>query len=204
MPDREKFCNLGTAKIRENQALLLPHSLGANFVAFKTLIMSELTKVFDRVASFRFEPDAIARWFIQQIDRAAGDRLSLLKLQKLLYYAQAWALVYLKKSLFEEDFEAWSHGPVLPSVWDQYKAYRFESIPAQPPAPDFPEEVALLLKDIQLIYGEKSAKFLEELIQQEDPWILTRGSLPPEAICRAVIEKGELLEYYQALARDGE
>ncbi|WP_375339284.1 Panacea domain-containing protein [Planktothricoides raciborskii] len=39
--------------------------------------------------------------------------LTAVKLQKLLYYAQAWALVWDKKPLFPERIEAWVNGPVL-------------------------------------------------------------------------------------------
>ena len=44
-----------------------------------------------------------------------GDTISPKKLQKLLFYVEAWNLVHLKIPLIEEDFEAWVHGPVLPS-----------------------------------------------------------------------------------------
>ncbi len=40
--------------------------------------------------------------------------ITAMKLQKLMYYAQAWNLVWEEKELFDDDFEAWANGPVLP------------------------------------------------------------------------------------------
>jgi len=38
----------------------------------------------------RCPPSDIARWFINRADRLAGDDMTHLKLQKLIYFAQAW------------------------------------------------------------------------------------------------------------------
>ena len=38
--------------------------------------------------------------------------MSHLKLQKLLYYCDAYSLAYFDNPLIEDDFEAWVHGPV--------------------------------------------------------------------------------------------
>ena len=39
------------------------------------------------------------------------------KLQKLVYYAQAWSLVLNNKKLFSEPIEAWVHGPAVRSLY---------------------------------------------------------------------------------------
>ena len=46
--------------------------------------------------------------------------MSTMKLQKLCYYSQAWALVWDDAPLFNEDFQAWANGPVCPELF--YKA----------------------------------------------------------------------------------
>ncbi|MBD5559274.1 MAG: DUF4065 domain-containing protein [Clostridia bacterium] len=38
--------------------------------------------------------------------------ITTMKLQKLLYYAQVWSLVWDENELFPEKFEAWANGPV--------------------------------------------------------------------------------------------
>jgi uncharacterized phage-associated protein len=51
-----------------------------------------------------------------------GQLISNLQLQKILYYAQR---VFLQAGsrLFDDDFEAWPFGPVVPSVYYKYCAY---------------------------------------------------------------------------------
>ena len=40
--------------------------------------------------------------------------VSTMKLQKLVFYSQAYSLVALDEPLFSDDFEAWVNGPVCP------------------------------------------------------------------------------------------
>src|SRR5258708_40323860 len=47
------------------------------------------------------------------------DPLTNLRLQKLLYYAQAWSLVLRESELFPEEIQAWRWGPVVPAVYDK-------------------------------------------------------------------------------------
>ena len=65
----------------------------------------------------------IAKWFIfryAEIEEP-GEPLTLMKLLKLLYYAEGCSLALNNKSLFEEDILAWEHGPVVSEVYDAYK-----------------------------------------------------------------------------------
>ena len=53
-----------------------------------------------------------------------GDLLTNLKLQKLLYYIQAWFLVKNQgQPLFKENIEAWQYGPVVREIYDKYKCF---------------------------------------------------------------------------------
>lgn len=56
----------------------------------------------------------VAKFFIH-LANETGSYISNLKLQKLVYYAQAWHLALHDTPLFEDDFEAWVHGSVVPS-----------------------------------------------------------------------------------------
>lgn len=49
-----------------------------------------------------------------------GNSVSPLKLQKIMYYLQAWFLVYFNDPLFEEEPEAWVNGPVYRVIFDEY------------------------------------------------------------------------------------
>jgi uncharacterized phage-associated protein len=69
----------------------------------------------------------IAKWFIAWAE-AEGEELSNLKLQKLLYYAQGHHLAERHQPLFTEQIQAWSHGPVVPQVYHEYKSCGSSSI----------------------------------------------------------------------------
>lgn len=53
----------------------------------------------------------------------AGDTISNLKMQKLLYYAQGHFLAIYQKPLFKEKIEAWTYGPVVREVYNRFKIY---------------------------------------------------------------------------------
>lgn len=58
-----------------------------------------------------------------------GERLTNLKLQKLLYYQQGYHLAAFGTPLFSEDVESWMYGPVVPSVYDVFSAYGSSALP---------------------------------------------------------------------------
>jgi len=72
----------------------------------------------------------VARYILTLLDEdTAGDLMSHLKLQKLLYYCQGFTLALLNRPLFEDKVVAWQHGPVVPTVWEEFKHYGSQPIP---------------------------------------------------------------------------
>lgn len=69
----------------------------------------------------------IADYFIA-VSNSTHDLITNLRLQKLVYYAQAWHLAIYQEPLFSEDFQAWVHGPVIPQLYTQYKEYKWNPI----------------------------------------------------------------------------
>ncbi len=63
----------------------------------------------------------VAQYFLAKADEDAGDLMSNLKLQKLMYYAQGFSLALCNKPLFPERIEAWIHGPVISALYHEYK-----------------------------------------------------------------------------------
>ena len=55
--------------------------------------------------------------------------LSNLKLQKLLYFVQAYFLIKFNDPCFAEDIEAWDFGPVVPVAYHVYKRFGAGEIP---------------------------------------------------------------------------
>lgn len=141
----------------------------------------------------------VATWFLGNIDRSAGDSITHLKLQKLVYYAQAWSLAFLDKPMFDEDIQAWAHGPVAPSV---YRAFAGEGwnaldVPDRSLEGCFDEDQGALLMEVADVYGNLSAKQLENVTHAESPWRDARGNIPDEAPSKAVLLKERMKEYYQ-------
>jgi uncharacterized phage-associated protein len=68
--------------------------------------------------------DAVADYLIA-LAHERGESVNNLKLQKLLYYAQAWHLALHDEPLFPEKFQAWMTGPVIPAM---YPSRRIRSV----------------------------------------------------------------------------
>ncbi|MEG4586311.1 NACHT domain-containing protein [Microcoleus sp. MOSTC5] len=133
-------------------------------------------------------------WFANDV----GSYLSNHKLQKLLYYAQAWYLAFEDKPLFDEDFQAWVHGPTIPALFYEYKEqFGFKPILKEVKKPEFPQEVQEFLDELSDDYFFRDAYELELMVRREDPWIKARGELPRDEPCHAIISKELMKAYYK-------
>jgi uncharacterized phage-associated protein len=134
--------------------------------------------------------------------RDMGDPITNLKLQKLLYYSQAWFLALHDKELFREDFEAWVHGPVLPSQYHRFKhnAWRPLDDTIRPLLRTGNVLLDKHLDKIMNVFGVENAPALEMMTHQEDPWIHARRGLPPTASSSAIITKDSMKRFYRGLA----
>lgn len=141
----------------------------------------------------------IAKWFINATDRDSGDAITHLKVQKLIYYAQGWAIAHLGKPLFEESLQAWAHGPVAPSVWNYFREARYEALPEQRVTKRIASDVSLLLASVNDKYGTYPAKRLERMTHAERPWKNARKDLPPEARGNGVISHDDIVSYFQSI-----
>ncbi|MBS4050776.1 MAG: DUF4065 domain-containing protein [Methylomonas sp.] len=137
-----------------------------------------------------------AKWLVNHADREAGEVVTHLKLQKLLYFAQAYHLANFNKALFKEDFEAWTHGPVVPEVWHKFRKHGFDSIPRQTRTPRLTDETADFMRAVLDKFGSIGAKRLEKITHEHAPWREARGNLPEEASCSTVIRKVAMRDFY--------
>lgn len=146
----------------------------------------------------------VANYFLNRVDRNAGAVMTHLKLQKLVYYAQAWHLVFYGKKLFPGDFQAWAHGPANWELYDKYRDASWRPIETVEPVPAglFTDEQEKLLDEVWSTYGKFDAKFLERLTHQERPWREARGDCDPSELCYNIISPDAMKEYYSALLED--
>lgn len=59
----------------------------------------------------------VANFFVELANAEEDGCMTNLKLNRLVYFAQAWSLEKFSRPLFEEEAEAWQYGPVVPSVY---------------------------------------------------------------------------------------
>lgn len=128
------------------------------------------------------------------------DLITNLKLQKLLYYIQGWHLGLNGKQLFEEDFQAWVHGPVQPAIYGEYKSYRWNPISEEIRDINLPKEACDHIEDVLKVFGVKQTYELERMTHHEEPWILARGDIQHDAECTNIITKSSMQSYFSRLA----
>jgi uncharacterized phage-associated protein len=113
----------------------------------------------------------IAKYFVSLVDEEAGDSISNLKIQKLLYYAQGFHLAVYDTPLFNEAIKAWVHGPVVPQVYHQYKDFGAGPILVEKVNLDeYPAKVRELLDEVNNVYGQFTASKLRDMTHEEPPW----------------------------------
>jgi uncharacterized phage-associated protein len=127
----------------------------------------------------------------------SGSFISNLKLQKLLYYVQAWHLAVFRRPLFPEKFQAWIHGPAIPELYDRYKSYRWRSIDEEVERPDLGARTVAFIEEVLEEYGPLDARRLEQLTRREDPWIEARNGVPDDEPCSALIDENVMEMYYR-------
>lgn len=128
-----------------------------------------------------------------------GD-VSTWKLQKLVYYSQAWNLVWNDFPLFEEPIQAWANGPVCPVLYEQHKG-RF-LINNSHISGDFSkltkQEIETIDKVIEF-YGGYSGQELSDISHSERPWMDARRGLEITERGNHVITHEAMSEFYSSI-----
>lgn len=127
--------------------------------------------------------------------------VSAMKLQKLMYYAQAWSLVWEEERLFTDDFQAWANGPVLPTLYARHRGmFKVDaSLFAEASSDNLTDAERGNIDKVLAFYGDKTAQWLSNLTHQENPWLHARGDLPAGASSEVVIPQAAIHEYYSSL-----
>ena len=117
------------------------------------------------------DPKDVALYLLEKAN-VAGEPVTNLKLQKLLYYACGHTLEYTGEKLFAENIEAWQFGPVVRSVYGRYADH--ERVPIvtadQPELGGFPPEIIAILDAVCNKYMPVSPWTLMEKTHKEMPW----------------------------------
>lgn len=152
----------------------------------------------------------VANYFLERVDRESGDLITQLKLYKLVYYVQAWSLVFRGKPMFEGQIQAWRHGPVPVVLRSEFQRYGDYPIPAPSHVLDldrvFDGEEKEILQLVLQKYGELSASQLRKLTHKEQPWASARIGFDDDEVSQEEISEEEMRSYYSNFCciKDGE
>ncbi|MDU7086213.1 MAG: DUF4065 domain-containing protein [Clostridium sp.] len=120
--------------------------------------------------------------------------VSNLKLQKLLYYVQAYFAVQKNTPCFNEDFEHWRHGPVVREVYSEYKVYFNDDIMEKKSVADIEENDRLLINEVVDSYHKYGPWDMVRKTHKEEPWVNTDSD--------DIIEFSEIKKYYNEHEED--
>lgn len=119
-----------------------------------------------------------------------------LKLQKLLYLAQGFSFAFYDKELFSEEIEAWVHGPVVKSVYQEFREYKYNPIDIVFKLPEFNQDTLDVLNYVKNNFSKYDSKFLEEMTHNQEPWMMSRDGLDPDEKSDKTIPKEAIANYF--------
>ena len=121
-----------------------------------------------------------------------------MKLEKLVYFAQATHLTRYGTPLFEDEIQAWRDGPVVRRLYNQHTGMRIVREWASGD-PDRLTVTGRAVVDVVVRrYGDLAAEELSDITHRQAPWRLTRGDLSPEANSERPIPIDLMRDFYAA------
>lgn len=125
------------------------------------------------------------------------EEITPLALQKLLYYSQAFTRLFTNNNLFDDDCEAWVHGPVYRNVYEKYRDFGRNQIEYENNIISLDNDMEEKIVDAVIKYfGCYSGKMLERMTHEEKPWVINRQGLGKYESSSNVIEKEVIDEYF--------
>ena len=146
-----------------------------------------------------YQANDIAKYFIKKSIPGTPQNITNLKLQKILYYAQGfYHATNNNEKLFDEEIQAWLHGPVVPAVYHKYKRYNYREIPNDVEAPEeLDNRTKLFLDGIWELFKNFSGKVLEAKTHDETPWKTARNGLEEYEYSSDEIPVEEISNYFK-------
>jgi len=152
-----------------------------------------INELFKKTLESKTKLDMITRYILK-----FSDDITPLALQKLLYYAQGFCIALYDEYLFNDDCEAWIHGPVYRNIYYKYMVYGRDQI--EKTGEDFEFDLSQneeeLLNSIISYFGCYSGKILERMTHIERPWREARDGLHDKEISNVIIVKDSIKEYF--------
>jgi uncharacterized phage-associated protein len=127
------------------------------------------------------------------------DYLSHMRLQKLLYYVQAWSLANRGRPMFPERIEAWAHGPVVRDLFKTFTTYGDRPILPEDVVCqeiDLDEDDRAFIAGVWESFKDYSSTSLRRMTHEESPWIEARKGFGPGDSCSNEITVEAIQAYF--------
>jgi uncharacterized phage-associated protein len=146
---------------------------------------------------------------VEDVAAAILDRLGPLdtfKLQKLVYYSQAWHLAWKDEPIFPERVEAWANGPVVRRLFDLHQGRRTVTTLDVGSAQAIPQDSTCIIDFVCGLYGRVTGNALARRTHHEQPWAETRrkAGLANGQPGNPVISQELMKTYYRSLPAENE
>tara|TARA_R110002124_G_scaffold149220_1_gene315011 strand:- start:149415 stop:149861 length:447 start_codon:yes stop_codon:yes gene_type:complete len=128
--------------------------------------------------------------------------MTAMKLQKLVYYSQAWHCVWEEADLFDSEIQAWANGPVIIDLY-KHHAGEFMLSPDKLSGTDYPDLSSAETESINAVcehYSKFTAQQLSDKTHNEAPWIKAREGLEDGDRSAAPITLASMHQYYSGLS----
>ncbi len=130
-----------------------------------------------KVAYTMYSVEAVANYILSYAREKGIEDMTNLKMQKLMYFSQGFALVRLEHPLFDSPIEAWTYGPVVPALYVKLKKYGTAPIRDYLESPDVISRGSSgkeVLDEVMGLLGRLTPSALVELTHDENsPWAAT-------------------------------
>jgi len=145
--------------------------------------------------------------YLLTLGAGSNNKITPLKLQKLLYYCEGWTIAITDKELFpRENFQAWVHGPVNVRTYHAFNTSygMFDPIDTPRSAPldaSATVEQKAIIDRVFEVYNQYSGSQLEMMTHAEKPWIEARGTLNSNMPSDRIIDKATMRIEFSELSQ---
>ncbi|MGN1230041.1 MAG: Panacea domain-containing protein [Prevotella sp.] len=150
-----------------------------------------------------YDVNTVADYVIMSLNSDESFSLVNLKLQKLMYYIQAWSLGINKVAMIDARFEAWVHGPVCRKLYDRFSSTKSlysvitkEDIRNKDAVKEIDAADREFIDYILENFARYSGTQLETMTHSELPWIEARGGVGPMEHCENQISEATMMAFY--------
>lgn len=137
----------------------------------------------------------VARYILEKY-----GSMSAMKLQKLVYYSQAWSLVWDDEPLFEEPIEAWANGPVVPALYEKHRGiFKVDPWRVGGDPSILTDTQRATIDTVCDVCYSLNAQQLSDMTHNEAPWRDAREGLRDGERGHKEITHEAMSEYYSSL-----